>query len=847
ISDVYVSVFRTPMEVVTNGYYEVDSHSLAANAVNNEYHRINDPGNDVLAKQTYRRFGTLTNPFYSTEAVLSDTHLTATEKGALVMSLRMCGNFGPDMNKTMLLASAMLNELLKSMFPSVADAIAVCPVLQGAPEGEDAQLILSKHPQVTILGESEVIPGTDFNLLIIEDCASDLGVVSVLMSAGDNILETLFEPIFKYLRWYANADTKSEYLYYGLDHQPDCFDFVSLQQMAEQVGDTGHDMKFVDMDSVVEHISCSFCGKRYAKNEEIITLEDGRKMCKACAENLVGNNKKVLKAHLDRARLFLESTYGITLGDDYEFCFESTVKIANTLKQNRDLMKRGADIPLRSYIDDKKKVHVEYSLPSVNLSELLVRELTHVWQLKNLPGLAEDLAEGHIALVAVQYLRFLNQGTLANARTTYYESTTNISGEGYRRLVRELLENPQYRNNPFYYLLGQTGEKIEDRIVTPAPRITETGDYGLPYTPSAPDRALDGNISYFYYPRLTATYQKAYDAILAAAMAHEPEVELEGCDINDVSKITDAIGFDHPELFWYDDKHVTMIGNRLQMQYGVSAEEAAVMQRRIDEVAATYLEGIDDTMSAYDVTLRLHVKMIAAVDYDTIALERQKRAGGPQAGEIDYLRTICGVFLNRKAVCEGYARAMQYLLQKCGVECAEAAGFIRKANGENAGGHAWNIVKLDGDYYYLDTTWDDSSNTIQEVKSTDLGLDYFGITTEELLRTRDISMCPAEPPVGEATRCNYYYHNDLVLDSYDPEKIKAIAQTAAKSGQSFFTLKCKNQAVFERCRQALCVEGTDCFAAIKAAAKHNKKIVTTKFGMMADTNIWTITIKFETK
>ena len=847
VSDVYVSVFRTPMEVLTNGYYEIDPRTLAANAGKDEYHSICDPGNDMLAKQTYRRYGSFTNPTYSTETVLQSTHLTATEKGAMVMSLRMCGEFGSDVNKTMLLAAAMLNELLKSMFPSVADAIAVCPVLRGEMEGEDAQAVCSRQPQVTVLGESEVIGNTGFNLLIIEDSASDLGVVSVLMSAGDDILKTLFTPIFKYLSWYANAEQKSGYLRYGMDHEPTCFDFAALQKLSKLVGDTGHDVRFVNMETVVEHTVCAFCGKRYAKADEVITLEDGRKMCKACAENLVGNNKKVLKAHLDRARLFLESTYGITLGDDYEVCFESTVKIANTLKQNRNLVKRGADVPLRSYIDDKKKVHVEYSLPSVNLSELLVRELTHAWQLNNLPDMAEDLAEGHIALVAVQYLRFLNENALATVRTTYYESTTNLSGEGYRRLVRELLENPQYRNNPFYYLLGQTGQSVEDKIVTPKPRITAVGDFGLPYTASAPDRALDGNLSYFYYPRLTATYQKAYDAILAAAIAHAPEAEVEGCTIDDVSKITDAIAFDHPELFWYDDKHVSLIGNRVQMQYGVSAEEAAVLQCRIDEEAAKYLEGIDDTMSAYDVALRLHVKMISAVDYDTIALERQKSAGGPQAGQIDYLRTICGVFLDRKAVCEGYARAMQYLLQKCGVECAEAAGFIRKPNGENAGGHAWNILKLDGEYYYLDTTWDDSSNTIQEVKTNDLGLDYFAVTTEEITRTRDLTMCPAEPPRCEAIRCNYYQHNDLVLDGYDPERIKVIAQNAAKAGQSFFTLKCKTKAVFDRCHQALCVDGTDCFAALKVAAKQNKKIVTTKYAMLTDTNIWTITIKFEMK
>jgi len=52
-------------------------------------------------------------------------------------------------------------------------------------------------------------------------------------------------------------------------------------------------------------------------------------------------------------------------------------------------------------------------------------------------------------------------------------------------------------------------------------------------------------------------------------------------------------------------------------------------------------------------------------------------------------------------VCEGYAKTMEILLEKAGIETYYVTG---KANG---GGHAWNIVKLDGDYFHIDTTWDD--------------------------------------------------------------------------------------------------------------------------------------------
>jgi hypothetical protein len=489
---------------------------------------------------------------------------------------------------------------------------------------------------------------------------------------------------------------------------------------------------------------------------------------------------------------------------------------------------------------------VEYDIPSVNLSELLVRELTHVWQLKNLPELAEDLAEGHIALVGIQYLRFLNQNRLAAVRTTYYESARNVAGEGYRKLIRELVANPGCNNNPFLYLLQSGGAPVEKIITPPVVRTDVKGFFGLPYVPSTPDRALDGNIPYFYYERLSEKRKRAYDTMLEAIRNYQQTTQVE-CSFADLEKVSKAILSDHPELFWYSNFEMYVESGKVNLLYCVSADEREELQRRIDEVTPGYLEGIDDSMSAYDVAIRIHVRLIGTVDYDTLALRAEEAKGGPKSDQLDRLRTICGVFLDGKAVCAGYARAAQYLLQKCGVECAYASGLIRKENGESGGGHGWNILKIDGDYYYMDTTWDDSSDTVQSVKNTDFGFDYFCITTDELTRTRDLSRCPTDMPACTETRANYYYHNDAVMDTYDPEKLKALAQKAAQEQQEFFTFKCTSRKLYEEALTKVCTDGKDTFAALKLAAKINKKIVTTSFGYGYDKNIWTITVRFKMK
>ena len=849
VDSVCLSAFRAPMEVFTNSYFEITPYLFT---IGKEI-PINDFSNFELSKQTYRRYGQMSNPKGIYEGSITGA------KGATIMSIRIFGKFGPDINKTLLLSSVMLNEVLHLMFPSVADSLVVCPVLHKKQviESNDIQQIIRTQPQISLTDRNKEDSDSVFEFMIIEDCSDDLGVVSSLISAGNDVLEDLFKPIFNYLQWYASSQTKKDdYLYFGLDHEPDCFDFVSLLNLSELlVGNRGK-AKFVDLEGFVEYEVCDFCGKRYARYGAIHELDDGRKICDDCAHNLVGNDDKLAEEQFDRAKIFLEDTYGIKIDDDWEFCFEPTSKIVNTLKQKHGLIQRGHDVPLKFYIDNpddkdgkkknkKGRVHIENSIPPSNLSELLVREMTHIWQLKHLPNLSEELAEGHIALVSVQYLRFLRQDSLAAVRATYYESTRNISGEGYRKLVKALKENPQYNNNPFRYLIEITEGESDDII--PMPTIAELSDYGARYVPKEPDRALDGNIVYFYYSRLNDNFKKTYDSILGAIQNHEDHVRVEGVTGEDIIKIAESVEYDHPELFWYKRAYLDNSGENVAILYGASKEEADNLQKRIDAAIPEYLKDIDDSMSAYDVAIRLHVKIISMVDYDTIALNREKSNYGPDEDKIDYLRTICGVFINGKAVCEGYARAMQYLLQKCGVECAEVAGRIRNKNGDKGGGHAWNILKVDGEYYHLDATWDDRSDTVQTVKNNDFGFDYFCITDEELKRTRYTDLCPTDLPHCDATSANYFYHNNLILESYDLrviEKMAAQEAKAAKKNQKesgLISFKCATKEVYDETFDSL----FNSFDDRRKLIESNKQA--SSITLKSNPDIWTITIKFKYK
>lgn len=75
-------------------------------------------------------------------------------------------------------------------------------------------------------------------------------------------------------------------------------------------------------------------------------------------------------------------------------------------------------------------------------------------------------------------------------------------------------------------------------------------------------------------------------------------------------------------------------------------------------------------------------------------------ADGVTYGEDEKVYTSYGVFVDGNAVCQGYALAFKVLMDRANVPCSYVDGE----------GHAWDIVQLDGIWYYVDSTWDDPVN-----------------------------------------------------------------------------------------------------------------------------------------
>ena len=88
--------------------------------------------------------------------------------------------------------------------------------------------------------------------------------------------------------------------------------------------------------------------------------------------------------------------------------------------------------------------------------------------------------------------------------------------------------------------------------------------------------------------------------------------------------------------------------------------------------------------------------------------------------------TPYAILLTGEGVCEGYALAAYLILKEIGMD-------VQYVVGDAGGPHAWNMVKVDGHWYHLDTTWNDPIPD----QGSKVRYDYFLVSDKTLLKDHE--------------------------------------------------------------------------------------------------------------
>lgn len=229
------------------------------------------------------------------------------------------------------------------------------------------------------------------------------------------------------------------------------------------------------------------------------------------------------------------------------------------------------------------------------------------------------------------------------------------------------------------------------RIVEPNPLVDKSSEQYINDL-----YASDGRI---YSDYLDDSEKKIYMKILDNTKKYEKELELKTVDYNcnnveelssKLYKVFDALIIDHPELMnqagirWYypsedsnfikvtlhlafNNKYKEYIG-QLRIQKIVSDIKLATINMSDEEKVKYVYNWIGDN-TKYDYTFQTFSKN----------------------------QSIYNVFMKGNAVCAGFAKASQVIFQNIGIESYTITGETQER-------HMWNIVKVNGKYYYYDST-----------------------------------------------------------------------------------------------------------------------------------------------
>lgn len=345
-----------------------------------------------------------------------------------------------------------------------------------------------------------------------------------------------------------------------------------------------------------------------------------------------------------------------------------------------------------------------------------------------------------------------------------------------------------------------------------------------------PDSFLYQETYCYAYETLNETEQLWYEDIAECLGAMQKEVRLnqksikQGMDETDIDRIFQCVLMDHPELFYVEGYTYTQynrgdkaVAIRFSGTYSMEEEQAFLRKAEIDEAVQPLLAEGEGLTDDYDKVKYVYDTLICNTEYDLEAPDNQN---------------IYSVFVNHKSVCQGYAKAVQYLLDRMGVECTLVQGDVD--TGES---HAWNLVKVNGSYYYVDATWGDASYQPDEEDPEKgyvprINYDYLCVTTQQLLRTHILdSYVPM--PVCVDEKDNYYAREGALFVTYDREQMHRLFEKCMSENRMDVTVKCADAECFRQIMTAM-VDEQEVFDYFDTTSKsiaysHNEKQLSMTF------------------
>ena len=272
----------------------------------------------------------------------------------------------------------------------------------------------------------------------------------------------------------------------------------------------------------------------------------------------------------------------------------------------------------------------------------------------------------------------------------------------------------------------------------------------------------------FYYTKMTKQQQAAYHVIMQGANALADEFQIPRIESAELYDVFFRLRLDHPEIFWmtgfkykyYQDSPNLIFVPEYLFDKNKIREHQKALGARVDKLVRTAMK-----FSEWDKEKYVHDFICENIRYDKL--------------KKPYSHEIIGPLGHGVGVCEGIAKSVKVLCDALGVWCIIAICGNNPEKGIKYR-HTWNIVRINGQYYHLDATFDNTLGK-NEDGSTSIRYDYFNLDDKNIFRDHEPLIAPAPPcPDG-----NHFYYREKKLSFTKLEDVYKRALQAAKKGREF--------------------------------------------------------------
>ena len=266
----------------------------------------------------------------------------------------------------------------------------------------------------------------------------------------------------------------------------------------------------------------------------------------------------------------------------------------------------------------------------------------------------------------------------------------------------------------------------------------------------------------YYYSKMDKTKQAVYHAMLQGLLALEDSIPMPRLEAEDLYQVFFLLRLDHPEIFWatgYKYRYYPESANLVFLpeylfEKGKIREHQKAMKARVEKLARAA-----QNLSEWEKEKYVHDFICENVHYDKL--------------KKPYSHEIIGPLGQGVGVCEGIAKAVKILLDALGVWCVIVLCGSNPEKGIKYR-HTWNIVRIDGQFYHLDATFDNTLSHMGPVR-----YDYFNLDDGKVFRDHE----PVIWKVPACTTSDGFYYRVKKLSFTKIEEVEKRALQAAKKGK----------------------------------------------------------------